>query len=69
MTKGDDVTVLHHPVLAFLSFDPMPLFVPESVSPLSPVCEFLQRPLDVHSVSHACHSQVQEIILGERRQM
>lgn len=37
---------------------PLPLRVPVSISPPSPVSEFLQRPLDVHSVSHTCHSKV-----------
>lgn len=48
---------------------PLPLRVPESICPPSPVSEFLQRPLDVHSMSDTCHSQIQEVVLGERRQM
>lgn len=41
-----------------------PVAFTKSVSPPSPVSEFLQRPLDVHSVTHARHSQVQEVVLG-----
>lgn len=33
--------------------------------PPSPVREFLQCPLNIHTVSHTGHSQVQEVILGE----
>lgn len=53
----------------FARLTPVPLCIPESISPPSPVSEFLQRPLDVHSVSDTCHSQVQEVVLGERRQV
>lgn len=34
----------------------LPLCFPESISPPSPVSEFLQCPLDVHSMPHTCHS-------------